>query len=143
MLPEDADDLIADMKARVQDGEDPEELLLDECGLEPDYILELGSTQTKQQPLIMAPIDWKTIQQHYTNSNNSGLCFASGIFSFLWKWEETHKHIRTLAKEFLLETNQPPTIEVGVGYLFNNEESLKQVRTIREQFLQWCIDNNK
>jgi len=41
MTPEEADDLIADMKARIQEGEDPEEILHDECGLEPDYIFEL------------------------------------------------------------------------------------------------------
>jgi len=41
MSPEEADDLIAELKARVLEGEDPEELLLGECGLEPDYVFEL------------------------------------------------------------------------------------------------------
>ena len=41
MTPKEADEVIADAKQRVWDGEDPEELLLDEFGLEPDYIFDL------------------------------------------------------------------------------------------------------
>lgn len=37
----DADEMIADAKERVADGEDPQEVLEEEFGLEPDYILEL------------------------------------------------------------------------------------------------------
>ena len=36
-----ADEVIADAKQRVWDGEDPEEVLADEFGLEPDYIFDL------------------------------------------------------------------------------------------------------
>lgn len=38
-----AEDLIADARARVEDGEDPEEVLEDEFGLEPDYVFDLLS----------------------------------------------------------------------------------------------------
>ena len=41
MSPEDADELIEDMKEQVHDGADPEQVLRDEVGLEPDYIWEL------------------------------------------------------------------------------------------------------
>lgn len=37
----DAVELINELRARVAEGEDPEELLHDELGLEPDYIWEL------------------------------------------------------------------------------------------------------
>lgn len=39
--PEVADELIAGAKARVLAGEDPEEVLADEFGLEPDYVMDL------------------------------------------------------------------------------------------------------
>ena len=38
---DEADDLIQDAKKRVMDGEDPEEILESEFGLEPDYIFDL------------------------------------------------------------------------------------------------------
>ena len=41
MTPKEADEVIADAKQRVWDGEDPEEVLEDEFGLEPDYIFDL------------------------------------------------------------------------------------------------------
>ena len=41
MTPKEADEAIADAKQRVWDGEDPEEVLGDEFGLEPDYIFDL------------------------------------------------------------------------------------------------------
>ncbi len=36
-----AQDLIDDARYRVADGEDPEEILFEEFGLEPDYIFDL------------------------------------------------------------------------------------------------------
>ena len=36
-----ADELIADARKRVAEGEDPEEVLADEFGLEPDYVFDL------------------------------------------------------------------------------------------------------
>ena len=36
-----AEDVIEDLRQRVMAGEDPEELLHDELGLEPDYIWEI------------------------------------------------------------------------------------------------------
>ena len=41
MSPEDADELIEEMKEQVIRGADPEQVLIDEVGLEPDYIWEL------------------------------------------------------------------------------------------------------
>lgn len=41
MSREDARELIQELRQRVLEGEDPEELLHDELGLEPDYIWEL------------------------------------------------------------------------------------------------------
>ena len=41
MTSKEADEVIADAKQRVWDGENPEEILLDEFGLEPDYIFDL------------------------------------------------------------------------------------------------------
>lgn len=41
MSREDAETLLADAKRRVSEGEDPEEILYDVFGLEPDYVLEL------------------------------------------------------------------------------------------------------
>ena len=41
MTPKEADEVIADAKQRVWDGEDPEEVLRDEFGLELDYIFDL------------------------------------------------------------------------------------------------------
>lgn len=38
---DDAEEMIADARRRVYAGEDPEEILLDEFGLEPDYIFDL------------------------------------------------------------------------------------------------------
>ena len=40
---DDADELIEEARARVAAGEDPEEILYEEFGLEPDYIFELLS----------------------------------------------------------------------------------------------------
>lgn len=40
MTPEEADELISEMKERMYEGEDPEELLY-EIGLEPDYVFDL------------------------------------------------------------------------------------------------------
>jgi hypothetical protein len=37
---EEANDIIVEMRSRVEDGEDPEEILFDE-GLEPDYVFDL------------------------------------------------------------------------------------------------------
>jgi len=36
-----ADEMIAEAKERVYEGEDPEEVLAEEFGLEPDYIFDL------------------------------------------------------------------------------------------------------
>lgn len=41
MSREDARELIEELRERVLEGEDPEDLLHDELGLEPDYIWEL------------------------------------------------------------------------------------------------------
>lgn len=38
---EEAQEQIDDAKARVLDGEDPEEILHEEFGLEPDYVFDL------------------------------------------------------------------------------------------------------
>ena len=41
MVRSEAIELINDARKRVMDGEDPEEILLEEFGLEPDYIFDL------------------------------------------------------------------------------------------------------
>lgn len=41
MEPWQADDAISAARERVWEGEDPEEVLLEEFGLEPDYIFDL------------------------------------------------------------------------------------------------------
>ena len=41
MDPQDADELIWDAKRAVAQGEDPEEVLADYFGLEPDWVFEL------------------------------------------------------------------------------------------------------
>jgi hypothetical protein len=41
MAADEAFDTIADLRRRVRDGENPEELLHDELGLESDYIFDL------------------------------------------------------------------------------------------------------
>jgi len=41
MTEEEADEAIAEARERIADGEDPEEILHDEFGLEPDYIFDL------------------------------------------------------------------------------------------------------
>ena len=41
MSREDAHELVQELRQRVLEGEDPEDLLHDELGLEPDYIWEL------------------------------------------------------------------------------------------------------
>lgn len=41
MLEEEAKDAIRDARARVAEGDDPEEVLEEEFGLEPDYLWEL------------------------------------------------------------------------------------------------------
>lgn len=38
---EEAEEILQELGQRVSDGEDPEELLHDELGLEPDYIFDL------------------------------------------------------------------------------------------------------
>jgi hypothetical protein len=39
--PEEADELIADAKNRVMEGENPENILMEDFGLEPDYIFDI------------------------------------------------------------------------------------------------------
>ena len=41
MTSQEADDAITEAKERVVEGEDPEQILHDDFGLEPDYIFEL------------------------------------------------------------------------------------------------------
>lgn len=41
MSRESAQELIDDAKERIADGEDPEEVLMEDFGLEPDYIFDL------------------------------------------------------------------------------------------------------
>lgn len=41
MERDDAEDLLQDARAAVEDGEDPEEILQDYFGLEPDYVFDL------------------------------------------------------------------------------------------------------
>ena len=41
LTSDEADEMIRDARNRVLDGEDPEEILLDDFGLEPDYIFDL------------------------------------------------------------------------------------------------------
>ena len=43
LTSEEADELIEEAKERVADGEDPEEILHEDFGLEPDYIFDLLS----------------------------------------------------------------------------------------------------
>ena len=38
---EEADELIEQARERVNNGEDPEDILMDEFGLEPDYVFDL------------------------------------------------------------------------------------------------------
>jgi hypothetical protein len=44
LSPAEADDLIDEAKGRILAGEDPEEILEEEFGLEPDYIWDLIGT---------------------------------------------------------------------------------------------------
>lgn len=41
LSPEEADELIQDARQQVLDGTDPEEVLHNEFGLEPDYVFDL------------------------------------------------------------------------------------------------------
>lgn len=41
MAEDEAKALVRDARARVVEGEDPEEILYEDFGLEPDYIMEL------------------------------------------------------------------------------------------------------
>jgi len=41
MSSEEADSAISEMRERVLEGEDPEEILLDEYSLEPDYVFDI------------------------------------------------------------------------------------------------------
>jgi len=41
LTPEEADEIISEMRVMVEDGEDPEEVLSYTVGLEPDYIFDL------------------------------------------------------------------------------------------------------
>lgn len=41
LTSDEADELLSELGLRVLDGEDPEELLHDELGLEPDYVFDL------------------------------------------------------------------------------------------------------
>jgi len=41
MERDDAEDLLQDARAAVEEGEDPEEILQDFFGLEPDYVFDL------------------------------------------------------------------------------------------------------
>ncbi len=41
MERDEAEDLLRDARAAVEDGEDPEEILADWFGLEPDYVFDL------------------------------------------------------------------------------------------------------
>lgn len=41
MSSKEADSAISEMRKRVFEGEDPEEILLDEYGLEPDYVFDI------------------------------------------------------------------------------------------------------
>jgi len=41
MTPSEAAEAIAEARERVEDGEDPEEVLAQEFGLEPDYVFDL------------------------------------------------------------------------------------------------------
>ena len=41
MERDEAEDLLQDARAAVEDGEDPEEILQDWFGLEPDYVFDL------------------------------------------------------------------------------------------------------
>ena len=41
MSKDEAEELLSDARESLDDGEDPEEILLDHFGLEPDYIFDL------------------------------------------------------------------------------------------------------
>lgn len=41
MTPQEAQEYVAELRGRVMEGENPEEILFDELGLEPDYIFDL------------------------------------------------------------------------------------------------------
>lgn len=41
MSDREANEVIKEARERVYDGEDPEEILMDEFGLEPDYVFDL------------------------------------------------------------------------------------------------------
>jgi hypothetical protein len=43
LSPREARELLSELRNRVLDGEDPEEILLEELGLEPDYVFDLIS----------------------------------------------------------------------------------------------------
>jgi hypothetical protein len=43
LSPQEANELLSELKNRVLDGEDPEEILSEELGLEPDYVFDLIS----------------------------------------------------------------------------------------------------
>lgn len=44
LSPQDADETIRDLKLRVEAGENPEEILYDEFGLEPDFVFDIIPT---------------------------------------------------------------------------------------------------
>jgi hypothetical protein len=41
MTPQEAQEYVAELRGRVLEGENPEEILFDELGLEPDYIFDI------------------------------------------------------------------------------------------------------
>jgi len=41
LTSEEADEMINDARERIENGEDPEEILLNDFGLEPDYLFDL------------------------------------------------------------------------------------------------------
>jgi len=41
LTPSEAEEIIEEMKERVRQGDDPEEVLYEDVGLEPDYIFDI------------------------------------------------------------------------------------------------------
>lgn len=88
---------------------------------------------------------WLKVKEEFIDSNHSYLCHGSPLFKYHWlEDEDFYEYLFEIAEDFLIETRYNSDAEFFLGkYILFDSDSWtnERYRTIRLDFLDWCINN--
>jgi hypothetical protein len=84
---------------------------------------------------------WEKVKEEWdATSTYDFICFRSPTFEKIWDDPNTMLSIYLLANEFLIK-HKEVIFKIGCGdILFKGSESKVEMRKIRQNFINWCIE---